>query len=260
MLRLFNTAIRVLPTNARSRLAGALVDLASDEWRLARGIPTMFGSVENLRRNGFNPTDIVDIGAYRGEWTRQVAEIYPDARFWLFEPQPSKKEELELAKTTIRAQIQVFNVLLGAQPHDGITFHLRETGSSVLKETTSFEKTPIQLPMQTLDLLFENEEFHGPLFLKLDVQGYELEVLKGSERTLAATEVALLEVSLLEYNEGAPIFSEVIDFMHQRNFAIYDICGQLRRESDGALFQVDLIFTKTDSNLRARRKFWLRES
>ena len=95
--------------------------------------------------------------------------------------------------------------------------------------------------------------------MKLDVQGYELEVLAGAPETLARTEVILSEVSLLEYNEGQPLMADVIAYLGQRDFVPFDICGGLRRSSDLALFQTDMIFVRRDSSLREKRKFWSRE-
>ena len=69
----------------------------------------------------------------------------------------------------------------------------------------------------------------------------------------------LLEVSLLPYNRGAPAFAEVVAFMADQGFVAYDVCGQLRRQSDAALAQADVIFVRARSPLRARKKFWASE-
>src|SRR2546422_465251 len=105
----------------------------------------------------------------------------------------------------------------------------------------------------------DGKSLPGRFFLKLDVQGYELEVLRGAERTLTATDVVLMEVSLLQYNAGAPLFAEVTAFMKAIGFVVYDICGQLRRAADEALFQADLLFVREDSTLRASKQFWSHE-
>ncbi len=62
----------------------------------------------------------------------------------------------------------------------------------------------------------------------------------------------ILETSLLQYNQGAPLFAEVLFFMAESSFAIYDFCGQHRPESDNALFQTDIVFAKVDSSLWAK--------
>jgi hypothetical protein len=113
--------------------------------------------------------------------------------------------------------------------------------------------------MDTLDSLIDSAALQAPLLLKLDVQGFELEVLKGGRRTLKLSEVVIMEVSLLPYNDGAPSFADVVGFMNEEGFVAFDFCGQFRRESDHALFQTDVVFVRRESNLRAQRKFWLNE-
>ena len=129
----------------------------------------------------------------------------------------------------------------------------------VTDELTSFGSTPVTLPMCTLDECMLRSGFEEPLLLKLDVQGFELEVLRGAPRVLHRAEIVILESSLLPYNAGAPLLGEVIAFMAEHGFAPFDFCGQARRESDLALFQTDIVFARHDSSLRAPRKFWLRE-
>src|ERR1700687_4549123 len=124
---------------------------------------------------------------------------------------------------------------------------------------TSMPRSTVQLPMDTLDNLI-SEASHGPYMLKLDVQGFELEVLRGADRVLKNTEVCLLEVALMEYNHGAPLLAEVVAFMASRGFVVYDISGMFRRESDNALYMVDLMFAHKDSALRSQKRFWTREA
>lgn len=219
----------------------------------------MPGVIGNMKRNGFAPRTILDIGAYVGGWTDEIARIFPDADFWMFEAQPDKKAALEAVASRIGPRVHIRNVLLGEAPRDAVTYYLMETGSSVLSENTTLARSSVSLAMTTLDDVAATETFEAPIFLKLDVQGYELEVLRGGHRTLASSEAVLMEVSLMQYNEGAPSFRDVVEYMHQQGFVAFDMCGQSRRESDDALYQVDVVFTKADSGLRAARKFWLKE-
>ena len=150
-------------------------------------------------------------------------------------------------------------MLLGPEGKEEVPFHLVGTGSSVLSELTSFKKSTIKLPMRTLDGFLAGHECPSPFLMKLDVQGFELEVLRGGRDALSRAELVILEAALLPYNEGAPLFSEVISFMADAGFAVYDFCGQFRRESDHALFQTDVAFVKKDSDLRKPQRFWLAE-
>ena len=109
--------------------------------------------------------------------------------------------------------------------------------------------------MRTLDSICSEAGFEKIDLLKLDVQGYELEVLRGAERSLLNTEVILMEVSLLGVNQGAPLVNEVLQFMAQRNFRAYDVCSFIRRPLDNALWQSDFVFVNEASHLLAKQSF-----
>ena len=78
-------------------------------------------------------------------------------------------------------------------------------------------------------------------------------------QALALTEAVIMEASLPPYNDGAPLFADVVAFMNKEGFLVFDFCGQFRRESDFALFQTDVAFVRRESSLRAPRRFWLSE-
>jgi hypothetical protein len=103
--------------------------------------------------------------------------------------------------------------------------------------------------MTTLDSLTKGTAFAQPDFLKLDIQGYELEVLTGAEQSIQSTEAILMEVNLLGIYENAPLFHETVEYMGRREFQVYDLCSFFRRPFDGALWQVDVIFVHRSSSL-----------
>ena len=125
---------------------------------------------------------------------------------------------------------------------------MRGTGSSVLWENSNVPRRTIKLAMTTLDRIIEGQEFPPPQLIKLDVQGYELEVLKGGVRALASAEFVLLEVSVWQYNERSPLIDEVVAFMSGAGFATYDLFD-INRRPDGTLLQLDLLFIRKDSSL-----------
>ncbi|MCO4053740.1 MAG: FkbM family methyltransferase [Bosea sp.] len=219
----------------------------------------MQGSLENLAAVGFAPRTVLDVGAHEGHWASMASKAFPDAAFHLFEAQPTQKPALNaaLAKTGNGGSVNI--ALLGPDNRDNVVFHVMGTGSSVLPEVTPFDRTQVALPMRRMDDVVAGLALTGPLLIKLDTQGFELEILKGATKTLGLAEVVILEVSLLTYNEGAPLFHEVVGFMAAAGFLAYDVCGMERRRTDHVLFQCDMIFVRHDSELRARRKFFARE-
>jgi len=279
MGKMLSAPWKVLPVGVQSRLIGwrralrglgrgaglgaeAPVETRGTETeRFRAGVPSLAGLLGQLRENGFAPKTILDIGANAGEWSRVAASIF-ESRIVMFDGDPENEPALHNAVREIGTRASYFLCLLGAEKRDAVTFYRPEagtTGSSVLPEMTTYGKEAVKLKMDTLDSLTERDGLDAPLLMKLDVQGFELEILKGGKKTLGAAEVVIMEASLLPYNEGAPLFADVVAFMHDAGFAVYDFCGQNRRESDHALFQTDVVFVRHESELRARRKFWLKE-
>lgn len=107
-------------------------------------------------------------------------------------------------------------------------------------------------PIRTVDgILRELGPLFTPDLVKVDVQGYELEVLLGGEGLFGVTEVFILETTLLVGDEPVwPPTRRVIEFMGQKGYEIYDLTSFLRKPSDGSLGQLDFAFVKARGNFR----------
>lgn len=253
-------ALSRLPVSIRNDAFRLTCDYASAAYKHGVGFPSVEGALDLARRNGFQPTTIVDVGAYIGDWARMAHNFFPRVPIVMIDGNPQNDAALCSAAKTIGADAKHFIALLGSEKAEKVTLFQNATGTSVLRELTSYKTTQVELPMLTLDGLLTDESLDGPLLLKLDVQGFELEVLRGGERLLAESELVLLEVSTLPFNEGAPCFADVIRFMSDHNFHVFDFCGQARRHSDEALFQIDVLFANRNSQLRGRRRFFYNET
>jgi FkbM family methyltransferase len=218
------------------------------------GVPDIFFSIDRLKKIGFNPKQIIDVGAYEGEWTKRCSKIFPEARFLMVEAMTGKKEKLEKL-ASVNKRVTVAINLLGAKTGDEVYFSELETASSVLEENGSMHQRTKRTTTRLSDLA--KEHHIGKVdFIKLDVQGYELEVLKGFATCLPGTDVILSEVSLLDVHKNVPLMKEVLDFMYQYNFVVYDICSvSTRRPLDNALWQTDLLFVKEDSVFRRDKRY-----
>ena len=248
-----------MPASIRTRFLNLCVQELAETERFRLGIPSFVGLLQSVKENGFVPQTIVDIGAHVGDWSRLASQIFPMAKFFMIEGNPDHDAALKDSVHQIGQNSEYAISLLGPEERSATTFCKLDTGSSVLPELTSFQRTEVTLPMSTLDGFMSGRECRLPILLKLDVQGFELEVLRGAVDVLARSELVIMETSLIPYNENAPLLAEVVRFMAQRDFVVFDFCGQLRRETDHALFQTDVVFVREDSSLRVVRKFWLRE-
>ena len=123
------------------------------------------------------------------------------------------------------------------------------TGASLYKENTEWysegKYETKTVPLATLD---SKDYFNGePIdFIKIDVQGSELDILVGGENTIKNTKYLSIEVSLTKYNHGAPMMQEIVDKMREYGFCMIDVVEyhSFPHLFDGAIFQLDILFMK----------------
>lgn len=242
--RLLLKASDGLPSGLKHQIFRAGMAFSREE-----GFPSIYASLAYLREWGFRPQHVVDVGAYHGEWTRMVKAIYPEANVLMVEPQESKRNTLEQVRADFAPDVRLETTLLGATENETVEFVEMETGSSVFEELSDYyPRKTVEKRLTTLDaLLSAATDWSRIDFLKLDVQGYELEVLRGAPRSLPRSEFVLLEVSIVPRNEGCPTIDGVFEFMTSHGFRLLDFCGQWRRPNK-ALAQTDLLFLNARSS------------
>ena len=224
--------------------------------RLGRrlGIPEILPALQRLRTNGFVPQQIFDVGAYRGEFAKLCRSVWPNAGLTCFEVLPHRVQELR-SWCTRDGNAVVIESLLGGESKGAVPFHEMETASSVLEEHIPQVEAVKSYPMRTIDEVVKSSETALPSLLKLDVQGYELEVLKGAANTLPHISAILTEVNLIDIHKRAPLLDELVLFLGGKGFMTYDICGFTRRPLDQALWQADFVFIPRESALRTDKRW-----
>ncbi len=216
--------------------------------------------LEDIRARGFSPKLVLDVGANRGDWTRMAKDVFPEAGFFLIEPQTEMRKSLDDLCSDFK---DISWIEAGAGSKEGKlvqTIWDDLAGSSFLPdvdENLLQSGKQREVDIVTIDALLESRNLSIPDLVKLDIQGFELEALRGSTSLFGNTELFIMEVSLFSFDDvpGMPIFREVIDFMDERGYEVYDIPGYLRRPFDGALGQVDLAFAKREGILRQSNKW-----
>lgn len=209
----------------------------------------------HVSKLGLTPLTVIDVGVANG--TFPLYNTFPGAFHLLVEPLDEHRSSIEsiLRQYNGSFVIAAAGAMAGQVELNVHADHL--DGSSILKEQMGSEYDGLQriVPMITIDSLVKDKKLKSPFVIKVDVQGFELDVMKGSEGTLSGTELVLMEVSLFKFMKGAPEIFDVISYMKRQGFVVYDIYGGSVRPLDGALGQIDMAFVKENGFFRQDHRY-----
>jgi FkbM family methyltransferase len=197
--------------------------------------------LHRLKLRGIEPSGFIDVGAHFGETHQIIRSVYPSTRIVSFEANPACEPMLR----SIGAECIIG--LLGKETKEKVSFYINPnnktcTGCSTHKELSQHYQNSdtIYLPMFRLDEVVPIEAKLD--FLKIDVQGAEIDVLDGSTLLLPTIRWIYLEVSLVKLNEGAPLIDDVFIYLRNAGYKISDICDSTY--IDNRLIQTNLLFEK----------------
>lgn len=196
-----------------------------------------------LQRMGVRPKLVVDGGAHVGAWTRKARKYFPDAEFHLVEMQSDCQESL-LRLASEGGKVVVHHAALVEPGVERVSVQGSGTGTSVVV----FGGTEgAYIVGKTLDELFaERAAGNGPAFLKLDLEGHELNALKGATALLPLCDFLLLEASFYDPSRGGtPTFETLHRWLGERGFVLNDVVSMSQRERDGRLRMADLLYHRS---------------
>ena len=195
-------------------------------------------NLTELIKKGLKIDVIYDIGAYRAEWSKNYSQSsLKNKDFFLFEA--NQENERYLKKSN-------FNYYIGVLSNEKkkVNFYSRKlTGDSYYREQSDrYEKDrkPEVITTITLDEVVEKENLKLPNFIKIDTQGSEIDILKGSKNTLKNCNLIYLETPIIEYNLNSPNLNECINYLESINFVPFDIC--VVHHMDNVLIQIDILY------------------
>jgi len=194
----------------------------------------------DLLKKGLRIDVIFDIGAFRGEWSKLLNKTsLKNKNFYLFEANEENREYLK------SSGFKFFLNVLSNRSKEVEFFSRASTGDSYLVEQTSLYKKGFKSILKktiSLDELIKKEKLPYPDFIKIDTQGSELDILKGSQECTSKCSLLYLECPIIEYNLKAPNLNEYISYLSSINFVPFDICEV--HKIDNILIQVDILFIK----------------
>jgi len=195
---------------------------------------------------------VLDVGANEGQYALSLRELGFSGRIISFEPLGTAHQRLQRTAVKDASWIIAPRTAIGNQEGE-IELNLASNGasSSILSMLEAHQRAAPDVgyigteivPISRLDRVAQ--EFLSEarnVFLKVDTQGFELQVLQGAAELISRVAGAQLELSLVPLYEGQALFSELLDWMVKEGFSVWGILPGLTDSSSGRLLQTDVVF------------------
>jgi len=203
-----------------------------------------------VRARTGEPGVIYDIGANVGTWTLLVKSIFPDATVHAFEP--LEKHAVKFKQVTSGlSNVHLHSVALGAQRHEAVIHQTDFSDASSLLPLAALgsaqwhirEVGTVGIQVVALDEWIVANGLPQPELIKLDVQGYELEVLRGSPSALGKASAVIAEISFDEMYDGQCLAHDVSIYLDRAGFKLLSM--SLSTPLGTRLVQTDALFMRS---------------
>ena len=170
-------------------------------------------------RDGYNfhPKVCYDIGSAVLHWTRHAERVWKDSKIILFDAFDYYKPLYTNYEHNIGVLSDEDNKIVKFYQHE-----LHFSGNSYYKENTNTfsEDSYVEKTTKTLDTVVNERKFPYPDLIKVDVQGAEYDIFKGAQNVLSKAKVLLVELQHVEYNKGAKLDYETINYLESINWKL----------------------------------------
>lgn len=179
--------------------------------------------LENVLHKKFNiePQVIWDIGAATLHWERWARKIWPNSKIYVFDAFSPLEELYKHARVD-------YNICCLCDVDDvEVKFYQNDMlfgGNSIFKEINDDvfpEDKYVMKKTVTLDTIANKNNIPYPDLIKMDCQGNELNIIKGATQVLKCCSYLILELQQTEYNKGAPLKHEVIEYLKSIGFVMF---------------------------------------
>lgn len=201
----------------------------------------------------FNIQTIYDVGANKGQYARLMRKLGYKGKIISYEPLegPYKKLhkssepdvnwqtfQLGIGDEFGEKEINVSENLVSSSFQEMLPIHISESPDSKYIRTEKVE-------LKTFDSEFVLHHNTGEVaLLKIDTQGYELNVLRGASKSLEYVTAVQIEMCLSQTYENEPDYLSIIQILKESGFKLFSLETGYSNKKSGQLYQADGIFFK----------------
>ena len=201
----------------------------------------------------FEINKIFDIGANVGNYAMVMRKLGFEGNIVSFEPLSDTFKKLQ-KNASKDNNWETINIALGDKDGESeINIAGNNDSSSILEMMPLHSKSAPEssyigkerIKVNKLDTVFDNYYKKGDnVFVKIDTQGYELNVLQGAEKSLSHIKGIQIEMSLVQLYDGGILYKEMIELIEKKGFSLFSIENGFSDPESGELLQMDGIFFK----------------
>jgi len=204
---------------------------------------------------------VIDVGANKGQFSLVVRSLFPDVEIHAFEP---LETEFEKFRSVVVGPVKHYAMALGAEAAEA-KFYVtsRADSSSLFKPGKDHEQlygvslsSSKTVPVVRLADAIDVRTLAAPVLMKLDVQGGELDVLKGAAEILPFIDTIYTEASFVSLYEHQPLAGEIIGFLAEHGFTLRGVFNHSVAPEVGPT-QADFLFVKAESSAKGRLRIAL---
>lgn len=216
--------------------------------------------VEHIKAlSGLGLRTLLDVGANQGQFSLVARYLYPEVRIVAFEPLEEASRQYEHVVGT--KAVVLHRIALGDTEGTRVFYVTdRADSSSLLMPGRNQENAygvavarRAEVKVERLDRMLNADDLAGPVLMKIDVQGGELAVLRGSGDLLRAIDYVYVEVSFVELYESQCLAGEVVAYMQDEGYQFRGVYNVSFTTDFGAT-QADLLFVRSKGTAGSRDK------
>jgi FkbM family methyltransferase len=198
---------------------------------------------------------VLDVGANIGQYTQFLREFGYSGRIVSFEPLSSAYSQLKLLsekdplwevapRTAIGNIDGKIEINISANSQSSSVLDLLDSHLNISPNSAYIGSEIVD--MKRLDTVADNyiKNNDDSIFLKMDVQGFEMQVLEGATKTLPKIQGVQMELSLVPLYDKQILFRDILEKMNELNYCLYGFMPAFTDLKTGRMLQIDGIFFK----------------